>query len=394
MVLAAEANFRELERVYKYVYGDYPDLSDMSRRIAAQLRPNSLVLDVGCGAGLPVAETLACAGHRVHGIDVSQKMVHIARNLVLDGTFEVADMRTYVPDQPFDVVVAMFSLGHMPAADRYSMAFKFADWSSPDGRLVLGICTGRHVFGPDGKEDGRHPVFYYDEVWDGFEMRRRNNSVQEFWFTSRIWRRLLAAAGFRLESGKIAVSKLVHPEGTDLEIHEFFVARKIGTKALLGPLDRPLWYRPAHNPFRLEESRSLADRVEGAIADKLSAKLQHNKDILEISGAWSSEWIFVPLCWPAIMLPLTAYSDGALGLEREGEKIASASPEQLVDGTEFPAIINPGWITFADSLRSCRGVLGSRFPRRGARRCRPRVDPRYRCVQGLCADHNRSGRTG
>ena len=46
--------------------------------LAADLPPESLVLDAGCGPGL-VAEVLLRAGHRVSGVDLSAEMVARAR---------------------------------------------------------------------------------------------------------------------------------------------------------------------------------------------------------------------------------------------------------------------------------------------------------------------------
>jgi 2-polyprenyl-3-methyl-5-hydroxy-6-metoxy-1,4-benzoquinol methylase len=42
------------------------------------LKPNSLILDIGCGAGKPIDEFLADRGHRVIGIDISGKMIEFA----------------------------------------------------------------------------------------------------------------------------------------------------------------------------------------------------------------------------------------------------------------------------------------------------------------------------
>lgn len=42
------------------------------------LAPNSLVLDLGCGAGLPVDDWLVKRGHRVIGLDSSEAMLTLA----------------------------------------------------------------------------------------------------------------------------------------------------------------------------------------------------------------------------------------------------------------------------------------------------------------------------
>jgi ubiquinone/menaquinone biosynthesis C-methylase UbiE len=43
--------------------------------VAATLAPDSLILDVGCGNGVPITKALVSAGHRVVGLDSSAKML-------------------------------------------------------------------------------------------------------------------------------------------------------------------------------------------------------------------------------------------------------------------------------------------------------------------------------
>jgi SAM-dependent methyltransferase len=79
---------------------------------AVQLRPNDTVIDLGCGLGGParvLAELYRC---RVHGIDVNPKRIEQARSLStfvrLDKlvSFEIGDIRTYIPGDRFSVLWA------------------------------------------------------------------------------------------------------------------------------------------------------------------------------------------------------------------------------------------------------------------------------------------------
>ncbi|MEY4392141.1 MAG: hypothetical protein RLZZ544_850 [Actinomycetota bacterium] len=71
------------------------------------LRPGMRVLDVGCGPGRHAHE-LASRGIRVHGIDISQRFIDIARSSDVDGaTFERLDARNLTFDAEFDAVICL-----------------------------------------------------------------------------------------------------------------------------------------------------------------------------------------------------------------------------------------------------------------------------------------------
>jgi 2-polyprenyl-3-methyl-5-hydroxy-6-metoxy-1,4-benzoquinol methylase len=54
------------------------------------------VLDLGCGAGIPVARDLTALGHAVVGVDVSAQQIIRARRNVPKATFLEADMRSRI----------------------------------------------------------------------------------------------------------------------------------------------------------------------------------------------------------------------------------------------------------------------------------------------------------
>src|SRR5579862_3460214 len=66
------------------------------------LKPDSQILDLGCGCGIPVARFLA-ERHEVTGIDISEVQVAWAKELVPAGHFFQADMTDLeFPDGSFD----------------------------------------------------------------------------------------------------------------------------------------------------------------------------------------------------------------------------------------------------------------------------------------------------
>jgi SAM-dependent methyltransferase len=109
------------------------------------------VLDLGCGNGVPVARTLADAGHRVTGVDISGVQVGRAQELVPAATFIRADAtQAAFGNDSFDAVVSFYALIHMPVAAQPGLLQRAARWLRPGGWLVA--VTGQDAW--TGTADG------------------------------------------------------------------------------------------------------------------------------------------------------------------------------------------------------------------------------------------------
>lgn len=98
---AARRDFRPGER-------DYLELFQSS------LQPNSLVLDLGCGTGVPNAAFLSDAGHRIHGIDASHELLEIARRHLPDSHFEPGQLEGDTAlAGPFDGAICWDAIFHL-----------------------------------------------------------------------------------------------------------------------------------------------------------------------------------------------------------------------------------------------------------------------------------------
>jgi SAM-dependent methyltransferase len=123
------------------------------------------VLDLGCGAGIPVARDLAALGHSVLGVDGSaQQIVRACRN-VPAATFVQADMCEVEFDTAsFDAVGAFYSITHLVPAQQGQLISKIAAWLKPGGTLIASFGAGEGgewigewlgtmmFFGHDGEE--------------------------------------------------------------------------------------------------------------------------------------------------------------------------------------------------------------------------------------------------
>ncbi len=118
----------------------------------ADLPPNSLVLDAGCGPGL-VAEAFLHAGHRIVGVDLSAEMVARAQRRCAEFGDRARFAQTTVFDPavtgPFDAAVSRYVLHHV--TDPLAFVLRQADLLRPGGALIL--CD--HTSDPD-PERARH----------------------------------------------------------------------------------------------------------------------------------------------------------------------------------------------------------------------------------------------
>jgi SAM-dependent methyltransferase len=103
---------------YSFTYGTEQEVAFLVDVLA--LSEGSRVLDVGCGPGRH-AHALARRGMKVHGVDISDRFVELARADAPPGaTFERADARHLEFDAGFDAVISLcqgaFGLAGLPGA--------------------------------------------------------------------------------------------------------------------------------------------------------------------------------------------------------------------------------------------------------------------------------------
>lgn len=100
------------------------------------LAPSAVVLELGCGAGIPTTRALA-ARFAVTGVDISARQIALARERVPAATFIQSDMTALdFPPHSFDGVAAFFSLIHVPREEQPAFLARIASWLRPGGLFV------------------------------------------------------------------------------------------------------------------------------------------------------------------------------------------------------------------------------------------------------------------
>lgn len=113
-------------------------LAELLIRLPAQ--GGARVLDLGCGAGIPVARALAAAGHAVVGVDGSARQLALARSNVRAAEFIHAEMTAIdLPARSFDAVAAFYSITHVPRSEHDHLLRRIGEWLKPGGLLVASL---------------------------------------------------------------------------------------------------------------------------------------------------------------------------------------------------------------------------------------------------------------
>jgi SAM-dependent methyltransferase len=125
-----------------YAWSDARPSATRLRWLAKALEripPGSDVLDLGCGAGVPMTRALATERH-VTGVDISARQIELARAAVPEATFVQADMTALdLAPESLDAVVAFYSLTHIPRADLPALLAAVHGWLRPGGVLIASM---------------------------------------------------------------------------------------------------------------------------------------------------------------------------------------------------------------------------------------------------------------
>ncbi len=173
--------------------------------LASLMPSEAAVLDLGCGAGVPVTHWLADRGFAVTGVDVSAKQLGLARTYVPDGTFLKADMTEVVfGPETFDAVVAFHSIIHVPRTEHSALLASIHRWLKPGGALLASMTVADYEGRDEDWEGWGAPM-----VWSHYD---RNANVA-----------MLREAGFEM---RYAEPRTGGGTGDDMETWLWVLARK------------------------------------------------------------------------------------------------------------------------------------------------------------------------
>jgi SAM-dependent methyltransferase len=218
---------------YSFTYGTEQEVEFLVRELG--LDTHSRVLDVGCGPGRH-AYALARRGIPVHGVDISERFVDLARADAPPGaTFERADARTMTFAEPFDAVISLcqgaFGLAALPgdaaAVDPDGVVLeRMAAALRPGGKLAVSAFSAyfqvRHLESGDTFDAATGVNHERTQVRDT-EAHVADVDLYTSCFTPRELRLLARAAGLEVDAVWSVTPGDYAARPTDLDHPEFLL---------------------------------------------------------------------------------------------------------------------------------------------------------------------------
>lgn len=166
----------------------YPN-NALLAKFAKYVPKKSRVLDLGCGAGIPIAKTLVARGYDVTGIDFADGMLKLARKNVRKAKFLKMDMtRMVFPSNHFDAAVSFYAIIHIPRENHSKIYRKLHRILRPNGIMLL------NAAGTKAWEETVNDYMGVPMFWSFYSPKTTSNIIETEGFEI-IWSKVLRLGG-------------------------------------------------------------------------------------------------------------------------------------------------------------------------------------------------------
>lgn len=124
------------------------------------LPANAQVLDLGCGHGVPLAQTIIEAGHGVTGVDRSASLLARARDQFPEQLWCEADLEDYQPKTQFDGIVIWDAMFHLPRSEQAAILKRVRSALKPGAQVILTSGGSDTEIPPFSDQMFEQPFFY------------------------------------------------------------------------------------------------------------------------------------------------------------------------------------------------------------------------------------------
>jgi SAM-dependent methyltransferase len=194
--------YNSIVEAYCSIRKDYSEDVDLLNLLIDRLPKGSLILDAGCGSGIPITKILSQT-FQVIGIDFAEKQVSLAQKQVSNANFICQDMTNLgFRELAFNAICSYYAIIHIPRIYHAGIFKRFYSLLQPSGFALL--CLGASDLEEDVVENYLGSRMYWSH------------------FNADTNLRLLKETGFNINFSKI-VADASHPTSS----HLFVLAQKI-----------------------------------------------------------------------------------------------------------------------------------------------------------------------
>ena len=144
-------------------------------KLDSLLKPDSLILDLGCGSGKPIDKFFVYRGHQVIGIDIAKKQIKLARKNVPRARYLVKDISDLRKEEfSVDAVVSFYTIIHVPR-ETHQELFQKINSFLPAGGLVL-VTMG------SSERQGTGDFYGVDMYWSQYGPDKNREIIQKAGF--------------------------------------------------------------------------------------------------------------------------------------------------------------------------------------------------------------------
>ena len=180
-----KAGYNKIARAYLATRDAAHDDVRLLDDLIARLPQGAVVLDAGCGGGLPVTRILA-EHFDVTGVDFAEEQIRLARDNVPNAKFVCEDMTALTfADATFDAIVSHYAIIHVPRDEHAGLFANFQRMLKPGGFALLGLG------GDDLDDDIEEDYFGARMYWSHFDANTSADMVRQAGFEI-VWSRLIA----------------------------------------------------------------------------------------------------------------------------------------------------------------------------------------------------------
>ena len=132
---------------------------EQHERAIAFVEERRNALDIGCGSSGRIIDLLVGHGFDVEGLDISPRMIELARKRHPSTTFHLADVSTWQFSRKYDLISAWDSIWHLPMSNQERVLTKILRGLTKGGVCIF---TTGGLDAPEEKVDSAMgPPMYY-----------------------------------------------------------------------------------------------------------------------------------------------------------------------------------------------------------------------------------------